>query len=71
MTSLPDWVQNGSLDNESLKATVLSCSNKLKSSDTVQHEEGAEELYALIMLVWSLDTRLARDAADIVCDEIR
>ena len=71
MTSLPDWVQNGSLDNKSLKTAVVSCSKNLKSSDPTRQENGAKDLYALIMLVWSLDTRLARDAADIVCDEIR
>ncbi len=71
MSSSPCWVRDGSLDKLSLKAVVLSCSEGLGSSSREAQLTGASQLYSLIVLVWSLDTRLARDAADIVCEHIR
>ncbi len=71
MSSPPCWVKDGSLDKPSLKSVVLSCSKELDSVCRETQLSGANRLYSLILLVWSLDTRLARDAADIVCDHIR
>ena len=69
MASCPSWVKDGELDKPALKGVVLSCSERLRLPE--KQEGAVRELYSLIMLVWSLETRLARDAADIVCDEIR
>ena len=69
MATTPSWVKDDSLDKPALKGVVLSCGERLRLPE--KQEDGAKELYSLIMLVWSLETRLARDAADIVCDEVR
>lgn len=71
VSSLPSWVENGSLNTVSLTEQVTACAKKLSSKLVREQKEGAANLYALIMTVWSMETHLARDAADIVCDEIR
>lgn len=66
-----DWIKDGSLVVEVLRSEVASCTDKLRTDTVISQQEGAEQLFALILSVWSLDTHLARDAADLVCDEIR
>ena len=68
---LPGWIRDGELVSEELKAVVSSHAKNLSSTKPEQQGEGADRLYALIKSVWSLDTHLARDAADLVCDELR
>lgn len=66
-----DWIKDGSLVVEALRSEVACCTDKLRTDTVISQQEGAEQLFALILSVWSLDTHLARDAADLVCDEIR
>ncbi len=68
----PSWVNGGELCTEALKAEVCACAKKLfPSSPPSSQREGGDQLYQLIMTVWALETSIARDAADIVCDDIR
>jgi len=67
----PNWIKDGSLVVEVLRSEVACCAEKLKLDTITSQLEGAEQLFKLIMCVWSLETHLARDAADLVCDEIR
>jgi len=66
-----DWIKDGSLVVEVLKSEVTCCTDKLRADAVISQQEGAKQLFALILSVWSLETHLARDAADLVCDEIR
>lgn len=66
-----DWIKDGSLVVEVLRSEVTCCTDKLRADTVISQQQGAEQLFALIMSVWSLETHLARDAADLVCDEIR
>lgn len=68
---LPGWIRDGELVSEELKAVVSSHAKNVRSSKPEQQREGADRLYALIKYVWGLDTHLARDAADLVCDDLR
>lgn len=69
---LPGWIsRDGELISEELKAVVASHAKNVSSTKPEQQREGADCLYALIKSVWGLDTHLARDAADLVCDDIR
>ena len=65
------WVRCGQLVAEELRAAVDSCGERLSSPSPRDQRRGTEELHRLITLAWSLETRLARDAADAVCDGIR
>lgn len=56
---------------DKLKKEVEECSGLLASSDASKVLEGSKQFYDLIMRVWSLDTSLAKDAAELVCDTIR
>ena len=67
----PGWIKDGAVSTEMLKTKIISCADKLCHSSPKTQREGADQLYNLIMCVWSLETHLARDAADLVCDEIR
>ena len=69
--ALPGWIRNGELDSDELKAVVSSFTAKLTSKTAKEQIDGAEQLYALVRTVWSLETHLARDAADLVCDGLR
>ena len=71
MSGLPSWVKDGLVSTDALKAEVATCARKLTSSSAATQGEGANQLYQLIMVVWAQETHIARDAADIVCDEIR
>ena len=68
---LPSWIRDGKLVSKTLKSVVSSHTKNLDSSKSEEQREGADRLYELIKSVWSLDTHLARDAADLVCDELR
>ena len=70
-SALPSWVRDGQLDSGELKTVVASLTEKLNSKASEEQLEAATQLYAVVMKVWSLDTHLARDAADLVCDELR
>ena len=65
------WLKKGSLDERSLKNEVKSYVDKIQSKSSAKQKDGAERLYDLVVYVWSLETRLARDAADIVCEYVR
>lgn len=69
--SSPLWVTGGALDEERLKKEVATCLGNLQSDSPLLQLRGAEELMAVVKRMWLLDTRLARDAADIVCEQIR
>ena len=70
--SVPHWIKDGSVSTEALKAEVTSCTKKLCSSSSLQDQrDGSDGLFQLIILVWAQETRHARDAADLVCEEIR
>ncbi len=68
---LPGWIRDGELVSEELKTVVSSHAKNVSSTKAEQQREGADRLYELIKSVWGLDTHLARDAADLVCDDIR
>ena len=68
---LPVWARDGELVSEELKAVVSSYAKNVSSTKTEQQREGADRLYELIKSVWGLDAHFARDAADLVCDDIR
>ena len=65
------WLKKGALDAKSLKNEVKSYLDKIQSKFSAKQKEGAEKLHDLVVHVWSLETRLARDAADIVCEYVR
>ena len=56
---------------DGLKKQVEDCTKLLSSSDSSQVLEGSKQFYDLIIKVWSLDTSLAKDAAELVSDTIR
>ena len=74
---LPPWVErdtcNGTyaVNYESLTSAVNDCAEKLASSGRDEQIQGANQLYQLIMCVWSLETQIACKAADLACDLIR
>ena len=70
-SSSSKWIRDGKLVSEELKVVVSSYTEKLNSKSLEQQQEGADQLYSLVKTVWSLETHLARDAADLLCDEIR
>ena len=69
--ALPRWVRDGKLASDELKAVVSSFTTKFTSKTVKEQIDGAEQLYLLVKTVWSLETHLARDAADLVCDGLR
>ncbi len=70
-STYPSWLKNGILDPSLLKKEVEDYTKLLTEKDIKQKREGADGLYKLIVLVWSLETRVARDAADIMCEHVR
>lgn len=68
---LPKWAKKGSLDADLLKREVSSCLSKLRSESSQQQITGGDGLYSIVSVMWTLDTRHARDAADLVCEKIR
>ena len=74
---MPSWIEKNTssgtltLNNDYLAAAVNDCARKLASNSADEQRQGADELYQLIMCVWSLDTHLACKAADLTCDLIR
>ena len=69
--ALPGWIRDGELDSNELKAVVSSFTANLASKTAKEQIDEAEQLYLLVKAVWSLETHLARDAADLVCDGLR
>ena len=69
--SSPLWVTRGVLDVDELKKEVATCLRNLENESHVLQLKGAEELMVIVKVMWLLDTRLARDASDIVCEQIR
>lgn len=69
----PSWMDGDSVSTEALREEVERCRDKLTQEDSASRQrEGADELYALIMCIWSLQVgQAARTAADFVCDEVR
>ena len=67
------WLRDGELLTSEFKAEIGRCAEKLeRNEDEERQTEGAEELYAIMMDIWGLETgELSRRAADIACDEIR
>lgn len=69
--ALPGWIRDGDLDSDELKTVVSSFTAKFTSKTAKEQIDGAEQLYSLVKTVWSLETHLARNAADLVCDGLR
>ena len=65
------WIKDGGLITEELKAVVSSLAKKLASSSLDMQREGATSLLSLINSVWSLETHVARDSADLIAMEMR
>ena len=71
MSTSLSWLKNGVLDASLLKNEVENHTKRLHKNNIKQKKEGADGLYQLIVLIWSLETRIARDAADIMCEHVR
>lgn len=69
--SVPGWLKSGQVDTKALKKETDSHCKLIKSSDPLKVTDGLVKLHQLISYAWSLETRLARDAADFVCDLVR
>ena len=67
----PSWVKDGELVPEELKAVVSALAKKLASSSLDVQREGATSFLSLINTVWTLETHVARDSADMIATEIR
>ena len=67
----PSWLKGGEVDMKTLKKEAESYCKLINSDVSTKQKEGANKLYDLVSFAWSLETRLARDAADFVCDLIR
>ncbi|XP_003387119.1 PREDICTED: sterile alpha and TIR motif-containing protein 1-like [Amphimedon queenslandica] len=68
----PSWLKGGEVDSRALKREAEICFRLIKSEVVSKQKEGLGNLHDLITLSWSLeDTRLARDAADLICDLTR
>lgn len=67
----PSWLKLGELNAPLLKKEIESNAKLLQKSDFSQRIQGADNLHNLIILIWSLETRIARDAADIMCEHLR
>lgn len=66
------WMSDeGKVDVEVLKERVEYCSKLLASVHSSDVLNGGKHFYDLIIAVWSLDTSLAIDAAELVCETIR
>lgn len=74
---LPPWIEKDNcgctcaLNEECLASAVNDCARKLAAGVAGEQLQGADQLYQLIMCVWSLETQLACKAADQACDLIR
>lgn len=66
-----NWIKDGGLIKEELKAVVSELAKKLASSSLDAQREGATSFLSLINSVWSLETHVARDSADFIAMEIR
>ena len=67
----PSWVKDGELVPENLKEVVSALAKKLASSSLDVRREGATSFLSLINTVWTLETHVARDSADMIANEIR
>ena len=67
----PLWLKGGTVDTKLLRKEAEQYCKLIKSGELRTRIEGCEKLHTLISFSWSLDTRLARDAADFVCDYVR
>ena len=67
----PSWVKDGELVPEDLKAVISALAKKLASSSLDVQREGATSFLSLINAVWTLETHVARDSADMIATEMR
>ena len=67
----PSWVKDGELVPEELKSVVSALAEKLASGSLDIQREGATSFLSLINTVWTLETHVARDSADMIATEIR
>lgn len=65
------WIKDGGLVKEELKAVVSSLAKKLSSISLDVQREGTTSFLSLINSMWSLETHVARDSADLIAMEIR
>jgi len=65
------WVRGGAVVTEKLLEEVDICCSAFKSSNNGDILTGGERFYDFIVMVWSLDTSVAMDAAEAVCDHVR
>ena len=68
---LEKWVVGGALVKNSLLKEVGVCCRALECEETCQQQAGSARFYDFITMVWALDTSLAMDAAEIVCNHVR
>jgi hypothetical protein len=71
ITKRPLWLKGDEVDKKILKKEVENHCKLIKSQSLGKEIEGSQKLHELISFSWSLDTRLARDAADYICDLVR
>ena len=67
----PSWIKDGELVPEKLKAVVSALAKRLASSSLDVQREGATSFLSLINTVWTLETHVARDSADLIANEMR
>ena len=67
----PPWATTGVLDAVLLKREVTMAMEKLENESPAAQLVGAGELLSIVTVMWLLDTTLARDAADVVCEKLR
>ena len=68
----PCWVKNGELDTEKLKQVVSGQVKKLSASRSLGvRREGVDAFLSLVKRVWTLETHVARDSADLIANELR
>ena len=73
VSSSPSWLnKDGELVGESLKTLVSKLAKKLAHSSTAEAQcAQVEEFLALISMVWTLETHVARDSADLIANETK
>lgn len=65
------WVSNGVLVRESLLKDVDVCCRALRCEECSERQAGSARFYDFITMVWALDTSVAMDAAETVCNHVR
>ena len=69
----PNWInEDGELDTEALKTLVSKHAKKLAHGQSAEVQCGqVGEFLSLINMIWTLETHVARDSADLIANEIK